>query len=619
MNRPRLTKRFLLMLRWGVPCVGTTLALGVFATFWSMRADPAATRPDGTVAGLTDTLKREVTADLVRLSFADVTREAGIEFRHFPAARRSLMPEDMGPGLAWGDYDDDGDPDLFLVNFRGSIVDPAPAESTPAEGRCKLYRNEGSGHFVDVSHAAGVDRALFGMGAAWGDHDDDGDLDLYLTGYGESVLYRNDGDGTFTDVTKAAGVGNAGFGSGCAWGDYDYDGHIDLYVCNYVDFRLRDQDRAGGDQSRGSVNPYTINPSSYPSAPNRLFHNNGDGTFTDVAEKAGAADPSGRSLSAVWFDFNNDHLIDLYVANDVSDNAVLLNRGDGTFADVGAESLAADYRGAMGLAVADFDRDGDFDLYVTHWIAQENALFVNMLRDFPELAKPHPSAPGRGPCPFFTDMSDTVGLGQISLKTVGWSTSFTDFDNDGHLDLWVANGHTQQDADEPSRLVPQQTHVFRQQPGRGFFEVAAQACPRLAGPVVGRGGADADFDSDGRVDLAIQVHGGSPILLRNTTPQPGHWARVRLRQTGGNTRALGALVKVRTGDLVQRTQIGADGAYLSQRPTDAHFGLGAATVIDEIVIRWPDGKEDTHRDVPVDRLVEYRHAAPVGVKGLAVR
>jgi hypothetical protein len=611
MNRPRLSKRIRLIVRWGLPCVIGSAALGLFATLWSARVDPAAARPDGTIAGLTDTLKREVPADLVRLSFADVTQESGLQFHHFPAERRSLLPEDMGSGLAWGDLDDDGDPDLFLVNFRGSLL--TPWKDATQGGRCKLFRNDGGGRFTDISHAAGLDLAIYGMAAAWGDYDNDQDLDLFVTAYGQSFLFRNDGHGTFTDVTRAAGVNNTRFGSGCAWGDYDNDGFIDLYVCNYVDFRLRDQDRAGGDQRPGTVEPYTVNPSSYAPVPKALYHNNGDGTFTDLAQNAGVADPFGRSLAAVWFDFNNDHLIDLYVANDISANAVFLNRGDGTFADVGAESLAADYRGAMGLAVGDYDRDGDFDLFVTHWIAQGNGFFVNQLV---ELA----SVDGRTTtgktthCPVFMDIADMVGLGQISLKTVGWATSFVDLDNDGNMDLWVVNGHTHQKADQPSQLVPQRPFLFQHQPSGGFFEVGAHACPRLAEPIVGRGGADADFDGDGRVDLAIQVHGGTPILLRNTTAHPGHWVRIRLRQNGGNTRALGALVTVKAGELVERAQVGADGAYLSQRPADLHFGLGGASVADEVVIRWPDGTEDHHPNLAVDRVVEFRHRMTAKVR-----
>ena len=264
-------------------------------------------------------------------------------------------------------------------------------------------------------------------------------------------------------MTDVAGVGDDRFSAGCAWGDYDRDGRIDLYVCTYVRFEYREQDRIRAGQNRDEVNPYTINPSSYPADTNMLYHNNGDGTFTNVAEQVGVADPEGRSLGVVWFNFDDDAWVDLYVANDVSANGVYRNMGDGSFADVGAESLAADYRGAMGLAVGDYENDGDFDLFVTHWVAQENALFTNIASDLvsDDDQRRHPV--------FFSDTSDSVGLGQMSLRMVGWATGFADFDNDGQLDLWVVNGSTLQMRDDPTRLEPQRPHVFRQKPPRGFF------------------------------------------------------------------------------------------------------------------------------------------------------
>ncbi|HJN08976.1 MAG TPA: CRTAC1 family protein [Pirellulaceae bacterium] len=602
MARRRLSKRHLLMLRWGVPCILAALVLSYVAFLGTMRKDPSAPNADGTIGGLTSVLDRDISPEMVRFSFDDVTKETGIRFRHFPATRQSLLPEDMGSGLAWGDYDGDGDPDLYLVNFHGTVRDPISPETET--GRCALYRNDGDGRFVDVSKQAGVDRALFGMAAAWGDYDDDNDLDLYITAYGPNVLFRNDGNGSFTDVTDIAGVGDDRFSAGCAWSDYDRDGRIDLYVCTYVRFEYRDEDRNGSAQVRDEINPYTINPSSYPADANILYHNNGDGSFTDIAEQVGVEDAKGRSLGAVWFDFDNDQWIDLYVANDVSANAVYRNKGNGMFEDVGAQSLAADYRGAMGLAVCDYQNDGDFDLFVTHWVAQENAFYENMFSDLAEM-----SAGNEQDRPvFFADNSDSVGLGQLSLNMVGWAAGFADFDNDGHFDLWVVNGNTLQLADDPTQLAPQRPHVFRQQPPRGFFEIGRQACPRLGEPIVGRGGAHADYDGDGRLDLAIMVHGGEPIVLRNTSSDSGHWIGVRLRQQGGNTSALGARVAIRIGDRVQTAQVGADGSYLSQSPTDLHFGLADTETVDEITIHWPDGSQDRYENVACDQVVQYSHS-----------
>lgn len=596
----RLSKRYRLMLYWGIPCTLPVIVLGYVAWASSLRTDPSAPDKDGKIGGLTSVLKRDISSDMVRFQFEDYTQQSGIDFDHFPAVRQSLLPEDMGSGLAWGDYDSDGHVDLFLVNFRGSIDASQPSGDN--QGRCALYRNNGNGTFTDVSQQAGVDAHIFGMAAAWGDYDNDHDLDLYVTAYGQNILYRNNGDGSFTDVTETAGVGDARFSAGCVWGDFDRDGWIDLYVTTYVAFQYREEDVARVKTLQHEVNPYTINPSSYEPDSNVLYRNNGNGTFTDVAQSAGVADPLGRSLGAIWFDFDNDQWMDLYVANDVSSNGVFRNLGNGTFEDFGAKSLAADYRGAMGLAVYDYEDDGDFDLLVTHWVAQENAFYVNMSADVSATAISEAER-----LVYFADRADAVGLGQLSLSAVGWATGFVDFDNDSQADLWVVNGNTLQHEEDSTQLVAQRTFIFRQQAQRGFFEIAGQACPRLAEPIVGRGGAHADFDDDGKMDLAIQIHGGQPILLRNTTVDGGHWLRLRLRQEGGNTFALGATVQVRSQDRVQTAMVGADGSYLSQSPTELHFGLGDATVVDSIRILWPDGHEDVYENIPADQRIVYEH------------
>jgi len=599
MSKHLFSKRQRLLLGWGSLSVVGMLVLAYLAFTAKQQDDPATPKSDGTIEGLTH--KHGIKTTRVKFSFEDQREAAGINFQHFPATRRSLMPEDMGSGLAWGDYDNDGDPDLFLVNFYGSILEPIPDNTE--KGRPALYRNEGHGRFTEVSNKVGLDKASFGLAAAWGDYDNDGDLDLYITNYGSNLLYRNNGEGTFSDVTTQAGVGDSGFSAGCGWGDYDNDGHIDLYVTTYVAFEYHAEDAAIISQQHGSEIPYTINPSSYPPASNRLYHNNGDGTFTEVAEAAGVANPDGRSLGVVWFDFNNDGLVDLYVTNDISANGVYRNIGDGSFADIGASSLAADYRGAMGMAVGDYEHDGDLDLFVTHWIAQENAFFENrVIGGFnDEEGKPRI---------FFTDEADMLGgLGQISLNRVGWATGFADFDNDSNLDLWIVNGHTLEMDENNTLLQPQRMHIFRHEPGRGFIEVGKQAAPVLAKPVVGRGGAHADYDNDGKMDIAVMVHSGTPLLLHNTSTGNGHWLALRLRQSGGNTQALGTRITVRTGERVQTAQVGAEGSYLSQHQSDLHFGLGSATKVDELTIYWADGAIEKHQDIESDRLVIFEHVA----------
>jgi len=601
MPKRRINKRHVLIVRWSVPCILGGAALTVLLYVASLRADPAAANPDGSIDGLTSVLERRVPEGMIRFQFADVASAAGIEFQHFPDTRASLLPEDMGSGAAWGDYDDDGDPDLFLVNFRGSLRSHATEIADAA--MCRLYRNAGNGTFEDASELAGLALVVNGLAAEWGDYDNDDDLDLYVTCYGPNVLMRNNGDGSFTDVSTQAAVDDPSFSAGCSWADFDRDGLLDLYVCNYVEFDER-AIAEGNKLSRqyDAEIPFTINPSSYPPTPNRLYHNNGDGTFTDVAKERGVGNPTGRSLEAAWFDFDNDGWIDLYVANDISANGVFRSRGDGTFEDIGASSLAADYRGAMGLAVSDADHDGDSDLFVTHWLAQENAYFENMW------AQNVKNSEGTRKL-FFIDEGEMLGLGHISLKTVGWATGFADFDNDRHADLWVVNGNTLEHADDHTKLKPQQMHLFARDGDRGFFEVARWACPPLAEPMVGRGGAAADFDGDGLLDLIIQRHAASPLLLRNTSDNENHWLRLDLRQTGGNTRAVGARVEIFANALYSTAQVGASASYLSQDELTLHFGLGAATSIDRIVLHWPDGASDTHSNIPVNQTLRFTHDA----------
>jgi enediyne biosynthesis protein E4 len=586
-------KRQQLLVKWLWLSIAVLVLLGAVILLVQYEATP---RPGDDVEGLTSVLTRNSTADMASFQFDDVRQAAGIDFHHFPVQRQSLLPEDMGSGLAWGDYDGDGYVDLFLTNFGGSIQ-----TSSSIPGRSALYRNTGDGTFVDVTEVQGLSQPTYGMSASWADYDNDGDLDLYLCNYGQNILYRNDA-GWFVDVTDQAGVPAETFSAGSAWGDYNHDGHVDLYVTSYVDFQYRESDAEQVTRHYGSETPFTLNPSTYSPLTNYLYHNNGDGTFTDVAPGTPLENPEGRSLGAVWFDFDQDGQLDLYVANDVSDNGVFHNLGNGEFADIGPSSLAADYRGAMGMAVADYDRDDDLDLFVTHWLAQENAFFENM---YSENWK---DKEGKRRL-FFMDSAEMIGLGQISLKMVGWSTGFADFDNDSLLDLWVVNGNTLEDAEDNSRLKAQQVQLFRQQEGKGFFEVGQQASSALAEPVVGRGGAHADYDGDGRVDVAILVHGGQPLLLRNVTKGDNHWFTLRLRQTGGNTHALGAKVWLRSGGVTQMAQLGADGAYLSQSDTDLHFGLGQNALVDELTILWPDGFQEKHTGLNADQIVALRHVA----------
>ena len=601
----RPNKRVRLLTRWtwlSLACIATLTAFIAVISRTTGEAIPTA----GTEAeGVTSILTREAGDDDIPIRFTDVTEAVGIDFLHMPVTRASLLPEDMGSGVACGDYDGDGLTDLFLVNFSGNALPDAPMDVD--RGSARLYRNIGGTHFEDVTDHAGLGYVGLGMGAAWGDYDNDGDLDLYVTAFGDNVMYRNRGDGTFEDVTEAAGLGDSRFSTGVSWADYDRDGDLDLYVCNYVDFVYRKTDRRRIERQYATEQPYTLNPSAYSAQPNALFRNNGDGTFTDVASAAGVADPSGRSLSASWVDMNNDGWDDLYVANDVSNNGVFLNNRDGTFSDVGARSLAADYRGAMGIAVADLDNDLDLDLLITHWIAQENALYRNMTLD----AVMKNTSEGRL---WFMDESASFGLGQISLDSVGWATAFGDLNNDGLRDLWIVNGSTLEQADNHRLLVAQRPFVFWNRGRSGFLEVAKQASSTLSQAIVGRGGAQLDYDGDGLLDLVLLVNGGKAIVLRNESVEPGHWIKIALRQTAGNTFAIGGRVYITADGVTQMADVGGSSSYLSQDELTLHFGLGDSAHIDMLRIVWPDGAEETHHDVKADQAYTYTHRAKYPVR-----
>ncbi len=552
-------------------------------------------KPGEDLDGVTSSLARDVPEDHPRVTFEDVTESSGLaSFVHFGGERSSELPEDMGSGAAWGDYDDDGFPDLFLCNIKGPLRGP------DATATNRLYRNSGDGTFEDVTEASGVGASMVAMAAAWGDWNGDGSLDLAVTGYAELKLYRNERDGTFADVTEAAGLAElSGFWTGASWGDYDTDGDLDLYVAGYVQYAFRAEDVGRGTRQYQAVVPYTLNPSSYPPERNLLLRNNGNETFTEVAAEAGVENAEGRSLAASWCDFDEDGHLDLYVANDVSDNVMYRNLGNRKFEDVSHAAWVADYRGAMGIAVADWDGDTDQDLFVTHWIAQENALYSNMKIAFGG------SQVGADEMRFM-DVADMVGLGQIALDYVGWGTFFFDYDNDGRPDLFVANGSTFQDQESPDRLVPRllpmTSSVFWNAGAeRGFFDVGAAASAALQIPRVSRGAAPADFDRDGDIDLVLVNHGERPLLLRNDGGNRNHWLTVAAPP--------GAKVSIHLGDTVRTIHVGAQPSYLSQGPFEAHFGLGSATRVDLVTVVFPNGKRREHRNVPADQRIVVTEAS----------
>src|SRR5688572_6081090 len=447
----RLTRRRrLLLITAGSGALFLSAAL-VTAFRWT-RPGPVY-RPGEAIEGLTAELERPLPADHPRVVFTDVARQAGIDFRHFSGVRSSQLPEDMGSGAAWGDYDNDGWLDLVIANEVGPLS-MSEAERRGSPARVALYHNDGDGTFTEVTSHAGIDFRGWGMAVAWGDYDNDGHIDLVLTSYGKNSLYRNNRDGTFDDRSAASRIGDpTGFWTGASWGDYNRDGFLDLYVTGYVRYTRTDSSESSGKYD--VENPASINPSSFRPERNLLYRNNRDGTFTELAASAGVVDSAGRGLAAAWADFDEDGWPDLYVANDVSDNALYRNLGNGKFVDVGRASRVADYRSSMGIAIGDWDGDGDQDMFLTHWIAQENALYTNLLRAPNGGVGRPPGAPLA-----FMDDADRLGLGQSSLDFVGWGTSFMDYDNDGRLDLLAVNGSTLQQRSDPTQLVPMRNQLF---------------------------------------------------------------------------------------------------------------------------------------------------------------
>ncbi|MCZ6676542.1 MAG: CRTAC1 family protein [Candidatus Poribacteria bacterium] len=529
------------------------------------------------------------------VTFKDVTAAAGIQFSHSHGPRSSLLPEDIGSGAAFADYDNDDDLDLYVVNNPG----PLNAKVTQASPGNVLYRNNGDGTFADVTAMAGVGDRGFGMGCVFGDYDNDGDLDLYVTNFGPNVLYRNNADGTFTDVTAKAGVGDARWGTGAAFGDYDNDGDLDLYVPNYLEHdlsRLVEEQKTSMQYGQAVLS--RLNPHSFEAQDNVLYRNNGNGTFTDVTAALHVESAGGRSLQAIFTDLDLDGDLDLYVANDLSPNFLYRNNGDGTFTDVSSESWAADFRGSMGLATGDYDGDGDLDLFMSHWIDQENALYSNLLKEEGAIEGASAGRPIH-----LVDESYGASLGEESLNYVGWGTDFFDYDNDGDLDIFVANGHTFQYLDQPEQLIAQNDQLFRYD-GEGIFTDATTLAGVDKLPVrVGRGVTFGDYDNDGDVDLFIVNNHDRAVLLRNEGGNRNNWLHVKLIGTKGNRDGVGAKIRLKAGDLIQLREIAAGSSFLSSNSLVAEFGLGRQTAVDWVEVTWLGGKTERFSDIQSNRRI----------------
>jgi hypothetical protein len=518
------------------------------------------------------------------VSFVDVTRAAGIDF-HLTCGsleKRYIM-ESMCGGIAVFDYDNDGWMDIFLVN--GSTLEDLRA------GKChpgKLYRNNHEGTFTDVSAQAGLTHCGWGFGVAVGDYDNDGGEDLCITYLDGAVLYHNNRDGTFTDVTAKAGVGNPGrWGTSTAFGDYDNDGYLDLYVANYVDLdlgRLPEFGQGPFCQYRGI--PVSCGPRGLKGGRDRLYHNNGDGTFTDVTGKLNIDPGSYYGLGVLWLDYDRDGCLDLYVADDSSPSMLYHNDCKGSFTEAGAEvgvAYSADGReqAGMGIDSADYDNDGWPDIVKTNFSDDTNNLY-------------HNDHDGQ-----FTDVAGAAGFGPVSVPFLAFGVKFFDLDNDGWKDIFVANGHVNPQVDQHSFGVTyaERPLLFHNLRGGKFEEIGMNAGAPLARRYVARGAATADFLNKGTEDLLISVLDGSPVLLR-PIPAPGkamggHWLTIKTVGTRANRDGLGARVEVKAAGLTQAAEVRANSSFESASDPRLHFGLGSATQADSIVVHWPSGKMDS--------------------------
>ncbi len=541
------------------------------------------------------------TASVAAVRYADVTRQAGIDF-HLTCggAEKRYIMESMCGGVAVFDYDNDGWMDLFLVN--GSTLEDLHA------GKChpgKLYHNNHDGTFTDVSARAGINHCGWGFGVAVGDFDNDGREDLYVTYLDGGVLYHNDGDGTFSDVTAKAGVGNGGhWGTSAAFGDYDNDGRLDLYVANYVDLDLNHLPEFG----EGPFCTYrgiavSCGPRGLKGGHDRLYHNNGDGTFTDVSEKL-KIDPGGYyGLGVLWLDYDLDGCLDLYVANDSSPSLLYHNDCKGGLTEVGAEAgvaFSADGReqAGMGIDTADYDRDGWPDIAKTNFSDDTNNLYHN--------------DGGRQ----FTDLAGSAGFGPVSVPFLGFGVKFLDFDNDGWPDIFVANGHVNPQVDQQSFGVAyaERPLLFHNLANGKFAEVGSAAGLALARRYVARGEATADFLNQGSQDVVVTVLDASPVLLRNTARADGHWLRVKTIGAKSNRDGFGARVEVRVGQATQSAEVRANSSFESASDPRLLFGLGAAARVDSIVVHWPSGQVDTIGPVAADQALVIQEGRGVAAK-----
>jgi enediyne biosynthesis protein E4 len=518
----------------------------------------------------------------------DVTEKVGIHFSHDSSPVARYIVESMSGGVLLLDYDRDGWLDIYFTNSP-TVEDAVQGKKAPSA----LYHNNHDGTFTDVTDKAGIGTPCMAQGGSVADYNNDGWPDIYVTCFGGNVLYRNNGDGTFSDVTKQAGVGDGRWSTGSAWADYDNDGFVDLMVTNYADIDIHHPPVFGsGATCRYMGVDVQCGPRGLKGAGDSLFHNNGDGTFTNVSKTAGVDDPGGYyGLSTIWADFNNTGRPDIYVANDSMAAFLYRNEGDGRFKDVGLESGAAlgedgHEQAEMGIAIGDYLHNGRQSLAVTDFALDNSPLYRN---------------DGKWN---FEDVSYSSGMGLASVPLVKWGIAFVDLDNDGWLDLITAAGHVYPQADGfVSGAKYREPKLLQFNMGDGTFcDASDQAGPAIKEPRVSRGLAVGDLFNDGNMDVVVEDLVGSPMVLRNAGIPGLHWVSFELAGTKSNRLAIGARVKIVAGGITQTHEIHSGGSYLSQHDLRVHFGLGKTTKIDNIEIHWPSGKVETINNLDSDKF-----------------
>jgi enediyne biosynthesis protein E4 len=519
----------------------------------------------------------------------DITRSTKIQFDHLSSPAKKYIVESMSGGVALIDYDRDGWPDIYFTNAPG--IDMALAGK---KARSALFHNNHDGTFTDVTEKAGVGYPCWAMGASIGDFDNDGWPDLLVTCFGGIVLYHNNHDGTFSNVTTQAGLSSdSGWATGAAFGDYDGDGWSDLFVAHYVDLDLKDLPEFG---SKPTCQYHGINvqcgPRGLKGSPDALYHNNGNGTFTEVSKAAGVNDAQKFfGLTALWCDFNNDGLLDLFVANDGEPNYLYRNDGNGHFTDVALDAgVAVNVDGSeqanMGVALGDYEHKGLFSLAISHFSDEYAALFRN------------------NGALNFTDVSYASGIARGTTPYVGWGDAFFDLDNDGWPDLIIVNGHVypQVDTKDIGTSFHEPKLLYLNQHDGTFRDISKLAGPAIQIPQVSRGLAVGDLFNDGRLEIVVENLEGEPMILQTQGGPRNHWVSFELEGAKGNRLALNARIRATAGDLVQLDQVQSGGSYLSQSDLRIHFGLGGHEKVDKLEVFWPSGKVETLNNVGADRF-----------------